>query len=147
MKNCIICGKKMQPHKLPKLIKCSSCNYVCADYSDEEINAEELYDTQFWKGREYTDYVADADILKKNFGKRIKELLRFIDCPSQKNIFEIGCAYGFFLEEAIHYFKFAGGIDVSEPAITYAKNSLKNKNNIDVYMGDYLEHTLDKIPS
>ena len=143
MKKCIICGNEMQPYKLKQLVRCSQCDYVCADCQLENRQLAALYDKNFWGGADYTDYAADKEIYKSNFRKRIKELLAFIDNPIEKSVFEIGCAYGFFIEEAIKHFNEVWGIDISEPAIEYAKNSLGKNPKASINFGDYLSFEID----
>lgn len=51
MKKCIICGNEMQPYKLKQLVRCSQCDYVCADCQLENRQLAALYDKNFWGGQ------------------------------------------------------------------------------------------------
>jgi hypothetical protein len=42
-------------------------------------------------------YVADRAVIEKQFRLRLRRLLKFVTDARKKNLFEIGCAHGFFL--------------------------------------------------
>ncbi len=53
-----------------------------------------------------------------------------------KNLFEIGCAHGFFLEVARNAFRSVEGIDISEDAIAYARQNL----GLEARSAEFLTH-------
>ncbi len=55
-----------------------------------------------------------------------------------RSLFEIGCAYGFFLETAQSLFDRVQGVDITEDGIRYASEQLR----LDVTQADFLEHDL-----
>jgi 2-polyprenyl-3-methyl-5-hydroxy-6-metoxy-1,4-benzoquinol methylase len=135
------------------LLKCSVCGFVTAnlEISTDELKA--LYSEKYFKGEEYFDYKADKNFLQKNFKKRLKKIRKYH--PEVSNVLEIGCAYGFFAESltkqypSINYL----GIDVSDDAINYASNVLKQNARCadyltlkadqlysDIFMWDVIEH-------
>ncbi len=59
--------------------------------------------------------------------------------PEQHNsLFEVGCAYGFFLDLARRQFSRVSGIDITDDGIRYAREHLK----LDVVKDDLLKHDL-----
>jgi len=100
--------------------------------SDKELSA--LYGESYFHGNEYSDYTRDKEAIQRNFTNRLKILGQYTN-NQHKKIFEIGCAYGFFLDIAQHKFHEASGVDISADAIKYATYSL----NLNASVGNYLE--------
>ena len=90
----------------------------------------EAYSEVYFKGNTaYRDYQSDKRGLQRNFQDRIKTLLHF---KPNGDLFEIGCAFGFFLECAQPYWRVRGS-DISDTAVRYARDVLK----LDVQEGDF----------
>jgi 2-polyprenyl-3-methyl-5-hydroxy-6-metoxy-1,4-benzoquinol methylase len=138
--NCLVCGGRMQPSSLPGLVQCDTCGFVSANMTltDEEI--AKLYDRSYFHGDEYLDYVAEEDSLRLNFQGRLRTLQQIVPDLRQRDIFEIGCAYGFFLDEARHFARSVAGMDISQDAIAYGHSQL----GLDVRQGDYLSRDLGR---
>ncbi len=136
MGNCIVCGSNDKGPLFGKISRCKGCGHIYygIEHTDEEI--ERLYSHGYFFGEEYSDYVADRKTASKNFRLRVKVLKRFLDASKHKRLLEIGCAYGFFLEEAKEYFTSVKGIDVSKEAVSYAKDRLF----LDVESDEFLKH-------
>jgi 2-polyprenyl-3-methyl-5-hydroxy-6-metoxy-1,4-benzoquinol methylase len=119
-------------------VQCQNCGHVFADLqlTDEEL--ADIYRKQYFFGEEYSDYVADRSIIQKNFKMRIKTLQRFIDPKKHQRLFEVGSAYGFFLNLARSYFKQVKGIDITEDGVSFARNQLK----LDVIQEDLLKYDM-----
>jgi len=133
---CLICGAALKPApSLPTLACCASCGFVTADVriSDEEL--ESLYRRNYFHGNEYADYVREAPSLQHNFALRLEELSRRVMDPRQASLFEIGCAYGFFLNVARHRFGRVQGIDIVEDGVRHAREAL----GVDVVRGNFLD--------
>jgi len=79
---------------------------------------EHLYQRGYFFGDEYLDYQEDKPYLQRNFSARLKTLRRF---SSGGNLFEIGCAYGYFLELAAKTWQ-AEGCDISAGACRDARS-------------------------
>ena len=99
-----------------------------------DLEVAELYDRGYFHGDEYLDYVAEEESLRLNFNARLRTLQHVVPNLRERDIFEIGCAYGFFLDEARHFAKSVAGIDISEDAIAYGRSRF----GLDVQRGDYL---------
>lgn len=132
---CIVCdGTSVKP-LYAGILQCRQCGYVFADLSltDEELFG--LYNDRFFCGGEYKDYLADKKILHKNFKLRFCALQPFLEAR-HKRLFEIGSAYGFFLEVVRNHFDSVRGIDVHERGARYADEHL----GLNVIQGDFLQH-------
>lgn len=140
MKNeCVVCSSSSAGRYYAGLVACTNCGHVCADFdlSDEELL--DLYSENYFFGEEYSDYIADKNALQKNFKLRLKILQRFLISGRHKSLFEIGCAYGFFLDMARNYFETVSGIDISENGVCYARDHL----GLNVLHGDLTKHDLN----
>ncbi len=94
-----------------------------------------LYKKSYFAGEEYKDYVADREVLRKNFALRYRTLCKYLNPARHRNLLEIGSAYGFFLELVKKDFLTATGIDVTEEGVQYARDQLQ----LDVVQGDFLD--------
>ena len=138
--NCLVCGGRMRPSHLHGLVKCDACGFVSANLTltDEEVAA--LYDRGYFHGDEYLDYVAEEESLRLNFNGRLRTLQQIVPDLRERDIFEIGCAYGFFLDEARHFAKSVAGIDISQDATAYGRGRF----GLDIQQGDYLNRALGR---
>ena len=147
---CILCSTDASHHALyPGILKCPSCGLVFADAHVSAYDLRQLYQRKYFFGDEYLNYLEDKPVLQKNFTARIRTLRRF---STGGGLFEIGSAYGFFLELAQRHWN-AEGCDMSEEACRYAQQQgLKatsgeflhlplNENQYDVVaLWDTIEH-------
>lgn len=102
-----------------------------------------LYTSNYFSGEEYKDYVADRAIIEKQFRLRLKKLLPYISAAQRRHLFEIGCAYGFFLNVAREHFESVAGIDISEDAARYANSIV----GVPAVIGDYLDYEHQQSPN
>ena len=98
--------------------------FITADVSLSREELERLYGDRYFHGEEYRDYVSEREIFAKQFELRLKRLLRYVPEARRKRLFEIGAAYGFFLELARQQFAEVEGIDLSREAAAYATDVL-----------------------
>ena len=137
---CCVCGGDLAKHdKISGLLKCSSCGFVCADTSITNEELKLLYTKKYFNGEEYTNYLVDKDLHIKNFKRRIKRLDKISGGIKGKSVFEIGCAYGFFLAVASEYSEDVSGIDISNDAVEYSKSCSWNAE-----CGDYIDSPAKK---
>jgi len=139
---CICCGgAESEPH-LRGLRRCPRCTHVWADMRLSPAELRELYSANYFQGAEYLDYKMEARALRHNFRPRARELAAMSRAAARENqrpasrprLWEIGCAYGFFLDAARDLFD-AAGCDISEHAVRHARETL----GLDARAGDYLE--------
>src|SRR3989338_66650 len=109
-KNCLICGSKYEKSKIVGLFECKSCGFKTANIDISDDDLKKLYSDEYFHGEEYVSYTSDRDCLQKDFLSRLDVIKRFCPRSKDKKIFEIGCAYGFFLELAKKYFDATAGI-------------------------------------
>jgi hypothetical protein len=138
-RQCLVCDSNLGPSRYAGLLQCSNCAFITADVclSGEELAA--LYGSNYFFGEEYSDYLGDQKAIRRNFRKRLDVLLRYVKDPAKKQLFEIGSAYGLFLDVARRHFQSVEGIDISQPATEYARSEF----GLNVSHGDFLDHALD----
>jgi SAM-dependent methyltransferase len=138
---CIICGQRCVPlRRLPGLVQCTACDLISADVnlSDDELRA--LYSWSYFNGQEYLDYLAEEASLRKNFRNRLKTLRSLTANLLHSELLELGCAYGFFLDEVRTSVASAWGIDISADAVRFART----ERHVNVVQGDYLSINLGR---
>jgi 2-polyprenyl-3-methyl-5-hydroxy-6-metoxy-1,4-benzoquinol methylase len=128
---CILCGHDAKSNFLyPGILRCPSCGFVFADTQLSAAELQKLYQRTYFFGNEYLNYLEDKPAIQKNFSARMRTLMKF---SFSGNLFEIGCAYGFFLDLAQRHWK-VQGCDISEPACDEAR-----RTGLDVTCGDFLD--------
>ena len=137
---CLVCGGALGASKLPGLLRCTRCGFVTANLSISDEALKALYGEDYFHGNEYLDYQAEEQSLRANFRDRIRTLQRVVPRLSEAELFEIGCAYGYFLAEVAAGVRAAAGIDISDDAVAAARE----KRNVDAVCGDYLGHRLPR---
>jgi predicted TPR repeat methyltransferase len=128
----------MAPSNIAGLLRCSACAFQTADMnlSTEELSS--LYGANYFNGEEYANYFADRHVIEKSFHGRLETLLKYIHEPQNKDLFEVGSAYGFFLNLARSQYRHVSGIDISSAAVDFARSEL----DLDVQCGDMLSSNL-----
>lgn len=106
-----------------------------ADARLSEAELRQLYQREYFFGDEYLNYKEDKPYLQRNFRARLKTLRRF---SSGGSLFEIGCAYGYFLELAAGAWH-AEGCDISTEACNDARS-----RGLDAIAGDFLNLNLNQ---
>jgi len=134
--DCLVCGGVCRPSKIPALLTCDSCSFVTTNIALSGEELERLYSASYFAGDEYKDYVAERPLIEAHFRKRLGRLEAYAGDLSRKRLFEIGCAYGFFLEVARRKVAAVEGIDISIDAAQYASQTL----GLPVHTGDFLDY-------
>ena len=137
---CLVCSGAYRPSPLMGLFRCESCGFTSADLSISDDRLRALYGEDYFHGQEYLDYVAEADSLRANFDDRLRILRALMPDLSRADLFEIGCAYGFFLDQARGGVARAAGIDISADAVRHACERL----GVEAESGDYLDSDLGR---
>jgi 2-polyprenyl-3-methyl-5-hydroxy-6-metoxy-1,4-benzoquinol methylase len=83
-----------------------------------------------WGNSGYQDYISQEKSLRITFRKLLNELKRH--GMTSGKLLEIGCGYGYFLDEAKKYFSYTSGVDLSEEAGIHAQKL----SGADIYIGD-----------
>jgi SAM-dependent methyltransferase len=135
-RDCLVCGGNYGPSRILGLLRCEECAFTTADLNLSEAQLRQLYTAGYFAGNEYRDYVADRPVIEKQFRLRLRRLLRFVADPLERNLFEIGCAHGFFLKVARNAFHSVEGIDISDDAVAYARRHL----GVEASSSEFLTH-------
>ncbi|HDP35168.1 MAG TPA: class I SAM-dependent methyltransferase [Candidatus Hydrogenedentes bacterium] len=130
-RRCTCCAGAVFAPFHPGLSRCARCGHVSADLDWPPEMFHELYTRDYFKGGEYADYEEEAAALRLNFRRRVRDLAVLL--PDGGFLWEIGCAYGFFLKEASDHFT-AAGCDVAAEAVATAVE----KQGVDARCLDYL---------
>src|SRR5437870_2411577 len=92
---CICCGADEWTPLWRLLRRCCGCGFIRADQNLTDEQVKQLYQADYFRGREYGDYLADVASHRANFEYRYRLMTR--SAPDVKALFEVGCAYGFWL--------------------------------------------------
>lgn len=138
--DCPLCGAgNGQPTRFVltpyKLARCAECGlyYLVTRLTSEGVTA--LYaQGDYFEGQGYDSYAAQEPALRMTFRRFLKKLNECF--PLHGALLEIGCGYGYLLDEARPYFQGRVGTDFSPKAIEQAAAS-----EAKIYQGD-----IDKLP-
>ncbi len=100
-----------------RIVRCSSCG-LGRTVPAESFNPSAFYGESYFQGGiadGYADYVGSQATLRLEFRHIVNELLRL--GVGRGRLLELGCAYGFFLDEAKPYFESVHGVEVSADAV------------------------------
>ncbi len=139
MTTCEVCDGAGDAVGYAGLRRCRVCTHVWADLSIDAAAIAQLYQRSYFFGDEYGNYLDDRRIIEKNFARRLATLRRFAG-PQHRRLFEVGCAYGFFLNVARTAFESVEGIDISEDAVNFAVREL----GLNAVCGDLLSADLGR---
>jgi 2-polyprenyl-3-methyl-5-hydroxy-6-metoxy-1,4-benzoquinol methylase len=126
---CNLCGSASYQPFCPEngrgLVECENCGLV---FVVEQANPEELYalygETYFQNEESgevgYTNYIADEANIRQTARKRFAHIERFV---SKGRMIDIGCAMGFFIDEAAKAAWQVEGLDISQFATEYVQKS------------------------
>ena len=109
------------------LVQCQNCGLVYVSPRPDSNELYALYGETYFKNDDdgtvgYHDYIADERNIRKSFNRRLDLLHRFIQPKTgNNNLLDVGCAVGFFIDEASKRGWQVAGVDVSGFAIDYIK--------------------------
>jgi SAM-dependent methyltransferase len=98
--------------------RCARCGIGRAETAGFEPAA--YYTGDYFSGAHsdgYADYLAAEPVLRREFARSAALLRRY--CPAGR-LLDVGCAYGFFLQEAAPYYE-VSGIELAEAAAEYCR--------------------------
>ena len=130
MKPCLVCISTTGFDPWYKSIQvCRTCGF----HSCVHVSApQDGYEEDYFCGGEYPDYLGQQDTLRASMRRHLQQMSRHMSLKGQ--LFELGCAYGLFLDEAKKYFE-VRGMDVGHGPTHYAKEKL----GLPVVRGELLE--------
>lgn len=122
-----------------KVASCRKCGMIYLNPRLKESVIGSLYREEAYFSRcedtGYEDYSFQEKSLRMTFRRFLNELKRHR--MTSGRLLEIGCGYGYFLEEAKSFFSSLAGTELSEKAGTLAKQ----KTGADIFIG-----TVDSLP-
>ncbi|MDV2502388.1 MAG: class I SAM-dependent methyltransferase [bacterium] len=117
-----------------ELFRCGSCSLLWWDW--EEFDPKAFYQEGFFRnvGVEtgFDDYAQLETSMRKTSRSRLGRIERFVQ-PDARNILDIGCGMGFFLDEVQSRGWKAAGIEISEYAGLFARERF----NLEVSIGAF----------
>jgi SAM-dependent methyltransferase len=120
---CPACGR-MTPHRRLyakngcEILRCDSCGIGRTETRDFDPSA--YYTDDYFAGAHadgYADYRGAEPVLRREFAREVDFIRRHV--PSGR-LLDVGCAYGFFLQEAKRHFAVAG-IEIAAEAAAHAR--------------------------
>jgi SAM-dependent methyltransferase len=103
-----------------RIVKCGKCGLVFLDLTPSDTELRDFYSESYYFNGGYQDYIKEKPFIQLNARRRIKDIRNI---KEKGCLLEIGCALGFFLEEAKKDFK-VNGLEISEYGSRYAREEL-----------------------
>jgi len=101
-------------------------------------SADKQYDADYFKDRlkdnlsGYMDYAGQSLPLRKNFRIMLSRVKPYLTLDRPISLLDVGCAYGFFLDEARKIGMSVHGLDLSESAIQWMEKNLSIKGTVGI---------------
>jgi 2-polyprenyl-3-methyl-5-hydroxy-6-metoxy-1,4-benzoquinol methylase len=118
---CLACGTSAPPQALYQvrgfpIVRCSACG-LGRTLIPHDFDPAEIYTRAYFQGGQrdgYADYQGSHDSLAAEFRHVLADIATA--GATQGRLLEIGCAYGFFMEEARAFFQ-VSGVELAEDAV------------------------------
>ena len=136
---CVACGSVAPQTLLYRkhgcdIFRCAACGVGRTETKSFDPSA--YYNADYFTGKHsdgYADYVGAENVLRREFAHTADFVRRFVP---RGRLLEVGCAYGFFLQEARRHFDVCG-IELAEEAAAHCRQA-----GLDVATGIADEPTL-----
>ena len=129
--DCLVCGgSSPQRPALAGLEQCERCAFVTYRETGS-IDFSKLYGAEYFHGASYADYTGQEASLRRSMRQHLSQMGSF--GPLRGSLLEIGCAYGFFLDEARRHFSRVVGVDISADAAKDAREIF----GVEAHAGDF----------
>lgn len=138
---CPVCGKIQS--KADKIVsrndrrtyrRCQTCGMVYMSFTvEEDKKYQKAYFFEDYKKQYGKTYEEDFEYIKSQGLRRVEVIKSVFGNIKDKNILDIGCAYGPFLSAANDYKLNPFGTDISEDAISYVQNKLKYPASVSAF--------------
>jgi SAM-dependent methyltransferase len=144
------------------IVRCPTCRLVFRSTLPTRDELSDIYGHAYFGGSDaappvsregYLDYVADADVHRANARRRLRRLDAFTEPGT---LLDVGCAAGFFVDEASRRGWQARGVDVSDAMVEWGRSHTgadigvgtladapADRAESCITMWDYIEHALD----
>jgi SAM-dependent methyltransferase len=141
IERCPVCRAVSPPRAFVKngypMHRCTSCELVFSASPPKDDKLEALYSAEYFTqgGAGYPDYIADERTHRRQARSYLKKIEKL--GVSQGALLDVGCAAGFFLDEARHRGWDARGCELSDYAQAHASGAL----GLDVKRSGFLDPT------
>lgn len=120
---CPACGKSTEHRALfvkngCDILRCAACGLGRAEAAS--FDPGQYYTGDYFSGRRpdgYADYLDTEPVLRREFAHTVRFIRKYR--PAGR-LLEIGCAYGFFLQEAAPFYDIQG-LEISDDAAAFAR--------------------------
>jgi SAM-dependent methyltransferase len=102
------------------ILRCEQCGLGRAQTTG--FDPRSYYTGDYFSGRRadgYADYVGAEPILRREFAGTVQFIRKF---RGGGRLLDVGCAYGYFLQEAKHYFQ-VSGVELAEDAAAHCRST------------------------
>ena len=136
---CPACGQET-PHRFLyakggcDILQCNACGLGRSETGT--FDAAAYYTEDYFSGRHadgYADYAGTEPVLRREFARKVDFIRRY---RAGGRLLELGCAYGFFLQEAKRFYD-AAGLELADAAAASARQA-----GLNVVTGAVEEQTL-----
>ena len=97
---------------------------------DQQYGADYFKDTLKESMSGYMDYSKQSRPLRMNFKILLSRILPYLPTDTPQSMLDVGCAYGYFLDEARKLGLSVHGLDISESAIQWMEKHLDIKGTV-----------------
>jgi SAM-dependent methyltransferase len=105
------------------LSRCAHCRLIWAPHTGVGI-PENFYSSDYFHGdRGYADYQGDEPNIRRNAKELLSQIPRSVS--SQRKLLDLGCAYGYLLDEAAKLGWHVCGVDLFEEAVEFVRTQWK----------------------
>jgi SAM-dependent methyltransferase len=115
---CTTAHRKLYSKNSCDILQCAQCGLGRAECSSFDVHS--YYTEDYFSGARrdgYVDYRGSEPVLRREFARTVQFIRGF---RKDGRLLEIGCAYGFFLEEA-RYFYDVAGIEIADAAVAFCR--------------------------
>jgi len=137
---CPLCGSSdssvLHSFEPYKVVSCKDCDLIYLNPRIKESEIVKIYQNNEYysdsgsSGYGNYNYFIQENTLRMTFRRFINEIKKH-GIVSER-VLEVGCGYGYFLDEAKHFFSYLAGTEFSEEAGRYARNI----SGADIHIGD-----------
>ena len=139
---CLACGQASAYRFLYRkngcdILRCEQCGLGRAETMG--FDPESYYTSDYFSGERpdgYADYIGTENILRREFAGTVEFIRKF---RASGRLLDVGCAYGFFLQEAKRFFD-VSGIELAEDAAEHCRRS-----GLNVFTGQADETLLGRL--
>jgi SAM-dependent methyltransferase len=115
---CVTVHQKLYSKNSCDILQCAQCGLGRTESGG--FDARTYYTEDYFSGGRrdgYADYLGSEPVLRREFMRTLEYIRGF---RRDGRLLEIGCAYGFFLEEARRFYE-VGGIEIADGAVAFCR--------------------------